>query len=235
MENESLKIDEVLAKLDQSSRKARLISFAITILAITVASAVLIFLSSQIWNANNELTKINTLIESKKQEFNNTYDDPNLSLQQKIDKCRESLNELDPVATQANIAVTPTPTKIIPSKTLVPPTTPTVAVTPVIKQTEKATIIYFQVVDRSRISKSRTLANVLIGTGLPVADKTETRSDHKGKLRFTTVKFFNRQDETIAKDLAARLRSQNVENVTFEFSPLKAQLGQLEVWFSDDF
>ena len=231
--------DELLSKLGDHSRKARIISVGFTVLSL-IALIVILYLT---YLANNKLVSLNKEIEQKEQQakefaelaslenekaegFKTERNDLGNQLQtieriQESDKtCTEKTKETEKVLSQAGKIVDLSKVKSTP----VP-----VPVNSKDKDLEGVKRVYIQIVDESQRAEAKKVSQTLRSKGVDVPG-IELIKSLNGKLAQNQIRYFNKGDKESAHQLAAQL---NLSNVRVIFAPYSVENGQMEIWFAD--
>lgn len=231
MNIKNLSTEDVLTKLDQISKKGRIVSIALTafLLAILAVIAILTY------QAINELRGLNQQISDKNDQINKAQDV--LSSENPCDNAKiENVKSI--LATSNTItAGTPKPT-VAPTQTVAPK--PTTAKTPIVANTPTNQTptpgtstpnnskfeVYVQIPTESQRVSARELIDKVRSDkfqfpGIEFVDR---------KISKTQIIYFKPDDKTAAQELASKIGRKAI----IVYSNLKQKSGVLEVWFSND-
>ncbi len=238
-----LNVDEVLAKLDQKSRAAKFFSMALTILSVAIL-LILIFLSYQAGQklyslkadteaAKKEADSYRILAEEESIKYTETKARKELLLEEmakiaKVQNSNKSAEEKKENTTKVLSQVSNI-TGIDFTK-IQPPPTPTPITSRDLAGISKVVI---QIVDEAQRPDAKRISQILRSKGLNVPSIEFIRG-LKGKIIFNQIRYFNNEDEKLAKKLESFLNSNGMEFTKIRFIPLSAEKGQLEIWFSDE-
>lgn len=230
-----LNIDDILSKLDQNSRKARIISIAFTIFSVIILIG-LLYLTYQ---ANENLTLLNAEVEEKQKLANQEnirfkdIKEKNDSLEEGFQKiadvqksnttCEEQKTATEQTLTQVSNITGVDLTQVKPAATPAPS---------VSKDLEGIKKVYIQIVDEAQRSDAITVSKALRSKGLNVPG-IELVKALNGKIGQTQVRYFNKEDEARAQKLAEQLALLKITNAKPVFTQLPAETGQLEIWFAN--
>ncbi|MDQ3181376.1 MAG: hypothetical protein M3Q33_12750 [Acidobacteriota bacterium] len=238
-----LQVDEVLAKLDQKSRAARIFSFALTGLSAAIL-LILVFLSYQAGQklyslkaeteaAKKEADSYRTLAEEESIKYTETKARKELLLEEiakiaNVQNSNKSSEEKKKNTTQVLSQVSNI-TGIDYTKAQ-PPAIPTSVTSKDLAGISKVVI---QIVDEAQREDAKRISQILRSKGLNVPGIEFIRG-LKGKIVRNQIRYFNNEDEKLANKLESFLSSNGVQFTKIRFIPLSAEKGQLEIWFSDE-
>lgn len=225
---EDLTTDEILAKLDQTSRKTRIISIALSSLLLLILGLISVVTFLQLRNYLN--------LQSGGDGGRETIDalrKENKELANALQQIKESLsaNEIEKaknISANTNISSSlnpiPTASPII-NKT--PNNANTTANTQIPVNNSPSTV-YVQITKEQQRSAAKQLIQNLGGNfnfpGIELVDR---------QINKTEVRYFRRDDKEQADDLANQLNNSNILT-TSVFTDLKAPDSLLKIWFSND-
>jgi len=226
--NIDLTSDEILAKLDQTSKKTRTISIVLTLLLLLIL-VIIVFLT---FKAAQNLTDLNTQAEEvskttqalrkEKAELEKTINEAKASIANNPN-CVEAEKILDNADTdiQPTKMVTPTTNPLKTPNVTSSPTT-----TPVPSDTSPSTV-YVQIVEKTQRDSAKKIIQALAGGNFkfPGIELVER------KVAQTQVRYFREEDKTRANELVGKLIKQGIPATAV--SPYKTN-SSLEIWFAND-
>ena len=229
--NENLTTDEILAKLDRTSRKARTLSLVLTSLLLLILSIVAFAtlqaardLSASQREADEVALTVKGLREEEAEVKRKIEEAKKLS--DNNPSCAEVGRALDRIDSSgeilpANITPTPAPSKI-PIKINPPPTAQ-----PRLPDNSPLTV-YVQIADRSHRNPAKQAIQKIAGGNFkfPGIEFVER------KISKTQVRYFHSEDKAKAEELVSRLDGADIP-ATLVFTSIKAPKHQLEIWFAD--
>lgn len=237
----NLTADEILAKLDKTSRKARIISLALTLLLLLILGIVVFLTYSTTKTVRKELgdlgntranlqTEINALEKDKEALINTRSKQANV-IYASADCIENNSNcaEAKKILANAGSGISANPN---PTATPFSQKTPNTANTTTNTQTSvknSSWTVYVQIAEERQRTAAKQIIQKINGGDFrfPGIELVERRI---GK---TQVRYFHKEDETKAQNLAEQLKSAKIEAATI-FTNLKAPDNLLEIWFAND-
>lgn len=229
-----LSSDEILSKLDQTSKKARVVSIILTVAAVLIL-AVITFITALVFKEYSDLSKKRDEVKKDLDEAKTILDDYNIKIKEAEylaslnSECTNIGNVLAAKTTIIDENDNPTVSNTSLKNSSVTPTPTPKKVTP--PNNNSPSIVYIQIVDESQRPLAEKLKNSLQNEKFQFPGI----ENKKVNISQTQIRFFGEEDESRAKDLAQLLQDKGISarvlKITYKSD--KPNL-PLEIWFSNN-